>query len=106
PLLWRIQAALGRLYQRQRRRDDAERVRAAGRALVGELAEGVPDKSLREQLLRRAEALLPTSASPDRAARLASGGLSAREREVAALIAQGRTYREIAARLVLSERTV
>ncbi len=34
------------------------------------------------------------------------GGLSARERQVAALIAQGMPNRQIAAQLVISERTV
>ena len=34
------------------------------------------------------------------------GGLSPREREVAGLVADGRTNREIAARLFLSEKTI
>jgi RNA polymerase sigma factor (sigma-70 family) len=38
--------------------------------------------------------------------RQAFGGLTAREREVASLIAQGKTNREIAMLLVISERTV
>jgi DNA-binding NarL/FixJ family response regulator len=39
------------------------------------------------------------------AAKQAFGGLTAREREVATLIAQGKTSREIADLLVVSERT-
>ena len=42
---------------------------------------------------------------PREAAKQAFGGLTVREREVAALIAQGKTSREIADLLVLSERT-
>jgi DNA-binding CsgD family transcriptional regulator len=44
--------------------------------------------------------------TPRQAARERYGGLTAREREVAAHIAQGRSNREIAAALVLSKRTV
>jgi DNA-binding NarL/FixJ family response regulator len=52
--------------------------------------------------------LLPTPAfiSPRRLEKEKFGGLTAREREVAALIAQGKSNREIAEALVVSERTV
>jgi non-specific serine/threonine protein kinase len=46
------------------------------------------------------------AATPLQATRSKFGGLTAREREVAALVAQGKTNREIAAALTLSERTV
>jgi DNA-binding NarL/FixJ family response regulator len=41
-----------------------------------------------------------------RAAKRAFDGLTAREREVAALVAQGRSNREIGDQMVVSERTV
>ncbi len=44
--------------------------------------------------------------SPARARKQALGGLTLRESEVAALIAQGKSNREIAGVLVLSERTI
>jgi DNA-binding NarL/FixJ family response regulator len=58
--------------------------------------------------MRQATRMLPhsRSLSPARATKQAFGGLSTREREVAVLIAQGKSNREIADRLVLSERTV
>ncbi len=107
PILWTIHRALARAYQLLRRKDLARRELAAARLLVEELATTLDDVSLREQFLQAAVASLPQKKA--RAARKAStqsaGGLTAREREVAALVAQGKTSREIADLLVISERT-
>jgi DNA-binding NarL/FixJ family response regulator len=66
------------------------------------------DEAHRQHLERRAAALRPAE-SPGQARRAVKsefGGLTVREREVAMLIAQGKSNREIATALVLSERTV
>jgi len=67
----------------------------------------ITDASLRDQFERAALDSFPQEKPPlpREAARQAFGGLTAREREVAALIAQGKTSREIADLLVVSERT-
>jgi len=108
PLLWRICVALGRLYQTQGRQEQAEQAFATARTIIEELAFNLPDELLRERFLSQATAMLPQkrALTPARAAREAFGGLTAREREVSTLIAQGKTNRVIAERLVLSERTV
>jgi DNA-binding CsgD family transcriptional regulator len=108
PLLWRICVALGRLYQAQRRLEEAERAFADARAIIEELATALPDEQLRAQFLSQATTMLPQKHAlpPGRAARQAYGGLTVREREVAVLIAQGKTNREIADMLVVSHRTV
>jgi DNA-binding NarL/FixJ family response regulator len=59
---------------------------------------GLPEAGQAEALLRR-HRLIPPSARGD-------GPLSAREREIVALIADGLTNRRIAAELTLSARTV
>jgi DNA-binding CsgD family transcriptional regulator len=107
PILWTIHRALGRAYQLLQREEQARRAHAAARQLIEELATTIDDASLREQFCRAALDSLPQEKSPlpREAARQAFGGLTAREREVARLVAQGKTSREIAELLVVSERT-
>ena len=107
PVLWTIHRSLGRAYQLLQRKDQARQEYAAGRQLVEELVTTITDASLRDQFERAALDSFPQEKPPlpHEAARQAFGGLTAREREVAALIAQGKTSREIADLLVVSERT-
>ncbi|HEX5506271.1 MAG TPA: LuxR C-terminal-related transcriptional regulator, partial [Thermomicrobiales bacterium] len=108
PWGWRIHLALGRLHLRRRDRERAARECAAGRALVEELAAEVPDAALRRTFLDAATGLFPAPPRPTalQAAKRDFDGVTARQREVAALIAGGRSNREIAAALNLGERTV
>jgi DNA-binding NarL/FixJ family response regulator len=60
-----------------------------------------------EHVLSEAESATHSLQGPDRsAARTLPPSLTPREREVAALVAQGLTNRQIASRLVISEATV
>ena len=108
PLRWRIQVSLGRLYQSQARRKQAELAFVTARAIVGDLAQAIPEQAQRAGFLRSAMAQLPRSVppTPRRRVRDAFDGLTGREREIAALIAQGQINREIAETLVVGERTV
>ncbi len=104
---WRIHATAARLAQRGK---DDIRVRAeaeAARAIIEALAATIDEPPLRQAFLVAALASLPQSKprAAQRPAHSAAGGLSAREREVATLVAQGQTNREIAVQLVVSERT-
>ena len=107
PVLWTIHRSLGQVYQFLHRKDQARQERAAGWQLIEELAMTIDDTSLRDQFKRAALDSFPQQKPPlpREAARQAFGGLTAREREVAALIAQGKTSKEIANLLVVSERT-
>jgi DNA-binding CsgD family transcriptional regulator len=108
PTLWRILLRLGKLFYAQGRRKQADTAFAGARAIVEQLAADVTDAAMRDTFLERAAAQLPrpSAPTPRRAARDAFDGLTEREREIAALIAQGRSNRAIAETLVLSERTV
>src|SRR5260370_20139002 len=105
---WRICIALGNLDQARGKNAEARQAFAAARTLIEELAATSADKPLRDNFLQLAMAMLPHSGplSPKQAAKQAFGGLTAREREIAALIAHGKFNREIADVLVLSERTI
>lgn len=105
---WRIHAALGRLCREQRRLSDAERSFAAARIIVNELAARLLDDAVRDAFVRGSLRLLPSprSSTPRRAMQAVYGGLTEREREVAALIARGQSNRTIADTLFLGEGTV
>ncbi len=100
--VWRLRLGLGLLYRAWGRREDAPGHLLVARRVVQELAGGIADRELRAQFLSRAAAMVPPvgRGSPQRA------GLTAREWQVARLISQGKSNREIAEALFISERTV
>ncbi len=108
PLRWRVALALGKLYHAQGRHAEAEEAFASARATVERLAAGVADPAIREHFLLRTADMFPAARqiAPRRAGKREWSGLTEREREVALLIAQGKSNREVAAALVVSERTV
>jgi DNA-binding NarL/FixJ family response regulator len=106
-LQWRIHQALNRLYRSQRRFEAAENEVIAAQTIIEMLAANVPDDSMRQNFLRQAMAdQVPRPPSARRAAKRAFNGLTAREQQVAVLVGQGGSNSEIAAALVLSERTI
>ena len=108
PSLWRVHAALGKHYLRFKQRAAANNEFVQARAFLHGLAERIPQAELREQFLRQTSHLAPPAApQPPRSARRRElGGLTGRERETVALIAEGKSNREIAAHLVVSDETV
>jgi DNA-binding CsgD family transcriptional regulator len=108
PLLWQLYRALGRQYQYLKQEDLAQRNFTSARQGIAFLASTIDDNYLHEHFLQAALATLPRArpVSASRVAKEAFSGLTEREREVAALIAQGKSNREIADELVVSYRTV
>ncbi len=108
PLLWQLHRALGRQYQYLKQDDLAQRNFTSARQGLASLARTIDDVYLREHFLHAALATLPREkpVSVSRVAKEAFGGLTERERVVAAFIAQGKSNREIADELIVSYRTV
>lgn len=108
PLVWRIDAALARLYRSQRRSLEAEQATAAVHATIDQLSAQLPDELLRHALQQLARTRLPVPKAPTPRQRIkqAAGGLTARECEVAMLVAQGQSNLAIADILTVTERTI
>ncbi len=108
PLLWRISLAQGKLAHAQRRYEEAERRFAEALELLEDLASRLPDQTLQRHFLQHAQALFPRrqQPSPHRLTKKTFEGLTQRERAVAALIARGKSNREIADSLVVAPRTI
>jgi DNA-binding CsgD family transcriptional regulator/tetratricopeptide (TPR) repeat protein len=108
PLLWQIHRSLGQVYRRLKREEQAQGEWAAAREIIGKLVATIEDETLREHFSHTALSSLPKEKPLLASRAIASqfGGLTERERQVATLIAQGRSNREIAETLVISYRTV
>jgi DNA-binding CsgD family transcriptional regulator/Flp pilus assembly protein TadD len=104
-LLWRLQLALGHCYRRRNRRDDADRAFAAARTTLTQIGDKLNNADRRQRFLAQAYSQFPHPTSLQ-AAKQTAAGLTAKERQVAALIAQGKSNKEIAQVLVVSHRTV
>ncbi len=109
PIAWRVHALRGRLLAAHGAKAEAAQAYQAARWSIEALADRIDDADLKQGFLRRAAAQLPPL-RPSTVARVRAkarfGGLTEREREVASLIAAGRSNREIAGALFLSDRTV
>ena len=108
PLLWQIHSRLGWLYKEQKNIEKSEKEFASARLVIHKLEANIPDETFRTDFIQAALGSLPKERTLSQRQREAEkfGGLTSREREVARFLLQGKSNREIAEALVLSERTV
>jgi DNA-binding CsgD family transcriptional regulator len=108
PNLWQINARQGWLHKSQKEFEWSEREFANARQVLHTLQMNIQDEALRESFVRNADEYLPKEKIVSKRQSEADqfSGLTPRERDVAHFLAQGKSNREIAEKLVLSERTV
>lgn len=106
-LLWRILRSQGLVCRLLKQEAQAQQAWAAAHQILATLGATIEANPIRERFLQAALATFPPTNphSPLASTKSALDGLSSRESEVALLIAQGKTNREIATALVVSERT-
>jgi DNA-binding CsgD family transcriptional regulator/tetratricopeptide (TPR) repeat protein len=106
--LWRAQALLARLYHVTKQAELARKEWTALQSVLEQVAATVEEADLRDAFLQAALADIPRAARvplPHPTQHIPNM-LTRREREVATLIAQGKSNLEIADALTVSERTV
>jgi DNA-binding NarL/FixJ family response regulator len=108
PLLWRCEARRADLLRRLGKAGEARGAFRSMQQVLASLAEQLPDPSASEAFVQRALATLPRAgaARSRRQSSVTADGLTAREREVVALIRQGLSNRDIAGALYVGEQTV
>ncbi|MEP6779355.1 MAG: AAA family ATPase [Gemmatimonadaceae bacterium] len=108
PQLFRILLTKAALLRKLRRHADARRVLSEARSIALTMAAKIVDDEYRTAFERAIQELAPELSAPTalQKAKASSGGLTARERDVAKLIAQGKANRVIGRTLGIGERTV
>jgi DNA-binding CsgD family transcriptional regulator/tetratricopeptide (TPR) repeat protein len=108
PLLWRIAAVHGAAELAQRHRLAARQLFDVARSAATELVMSLDEPALVTSFHSHLDSVAPPPAerTPRQAAKAAYGGLTRRERDTAALVAQGKSNRAIALSLGIGERTV
>ncbi|MEO8333999.1 MAG: AAA family ATPase [bacterium] len=108
PISWRIDALRGATHLGRRHRLEARRAFDAARAIADDIISALDERALVASFRAGVDRIAPPppARTAGQAARDAHGGLTRRERDTAALVAQGKSNRAIARELGIGERTV